>query len=52
MATAVASTSHGQGTGSWFSPRWIGKFANDAQRSAKELEDSLSTRKHAIDERL
>ena len=42
----------GKALGSWFSPRWIGKLANDAQRSARELEDSLSTRKHAIDERL
>jgi hypothetical protein len=42
----------GKALGSWFSPMWIGKFANDAQRSARELEDSLSTRKHAIDERL
>jgi hypothetical protein len=28
------------------------QIASDAQRSARELEDSLSTRKHAIDESL
>jgi hypothetical protein len=46
MATDVASTSMGKALGSWFSPGWIGKFNSGAQRSARELEDSLSGTKN------